>query len=247
PERLGRLRPFTRLLYAVDKLLYAEIDARRRAEDLDARSDILSLLVQAREQPPGCGPARPMSDRQLRDELMTLLVAGHETTATALAWALERLTHEPAKLARLAEEVRAGREEYLEAVVTETLRLRPVISVVVRRLTAPVSIGGLDLAPGVAVVPSIYLMHRRPDVYPDPERFEPERFLGQGPGTYTWIPFGGGVRRCIGAAFAQSEMRIVLAELLRRRELRAARPRSERVVRRAVTETPRYDAEVVLR
>jgi cytochrome P450 family 135 len=177
---------------------------------------------------------------------MTLLVAGHETTATALSWAVERLVRHPDKLDRLTEEVRAGETEYLDAVINETLRLRPVISLVARRLTEPVEIGGWELPAGTTVTPSIYLVHRRPDVYPEPDRFLPERFLDNPPGTYTWIPFGGGVRRCLGGAFAHFEMRVVLAELVRRRSLRPARPEPEPVRRRAITETPRRNTEVVI-
>jgi cytochrome P450 len=199
------------------------------------------MLLQARHE-----DGSAMSDRELRDELLTLLTAGHETTATALSWAVERLIRHPEKLARLAEEVQVGERQYLEAVVTETLRLRPVISIVARRLTEPVEIGGWSLPAGVTVTPSIYLVHRRPDVYPNPERFEPERFLDNPPGTYTWIPFGGGVRRCIGGSFAHFEMQVVLAELVKRRQLEPARAAAEPNFRRAITETPRHDAEVVL-
>ena len=242
PERLSRFGPFQRMHEKVDEIIYAEIAERRAAGDLDQREDILSMLLAARHESDGS----PMADREIRDELLTLLVAGHETTANALAWAVERLIRHPDKLARLTEEVQAGEKQYLEAVVTETLRLRPVISLVARRLTQPVQIGEWSLPAGVTVAPSIYLVHRRPDVYPDPERFEPERFLGQGPGTYTWIPFGGGVRRCIGGSFAHFEMQVVLAELVKRRGLQPARPEPEPVLRRAITETPRRDAEVVL-
>jgi cytochrome P450 len=242
PERLAHFGPFKRLHERVDELIYAQIAERRRAPDLDRRQDILSMLVAARHESDGS----PMTDKEIRDELVTLLVAGHETTATALSWAVERLTRHPDKLARLTEEVRVGEKEYLEAVVTETLRLRPVISLVARYLRAPVEIGGWQLPAGVTVAPSIYLVHRRPDVYPNPERFEPERFLDGAPGTYTWIPFGGGVRRCIGGSFAHFEMQVVLAELVKRWSLAPARPEPERVFRRAITETPRHDAEVVL-
>jgi cytochrome P450 family 135 len=242
PERLARFGPFRRLHEQVDELIYAEIAERRRAQDLAEREDILSMLLEARRDSDGS----PMSDREIRDELVTLLVAGHETTATGLSWAVERLTRHPDKLARLAAEVSAGETEYLEAVVTETLRLRPVISIVARYLREPVEIGGWRLPPGVRVAPSIYLVHRRPDIYPKPERFEPERFLENPPGTYTWIPFGGGVRRCIGGSFAHFEMQVVLAELVKRRRLEPARPESEPVYRRAITETPRHDAAVVL-
>jgi cytochrome P450 len=242
PEGLSRFGLFQRLHEQVDKLIFDEIAERRLATDLAEREDILSMMLLARHESDGS----PMSDQELRDELLTLLVAGHETTATALAWAVERLSRHPDKLARLSEEVGTGQTLYLDAVVNETLRLRPVISLVARRLTEPVEIGGWQLPAGVTVAPSIYLVHRRPDVYPDPESFEPERFLENPPGTYTWIPFGGGVRRCIGGAFAQFEMQAVLAELVKRRQLEPARPESERVLRRAITETPRRDAEVVL-
>jgi cytochrome P450 len=242
PEGLSRFGLFQRLHQQVDKLIYEEIAERRQVADLDQREDILSMLLAARHESDGS----PMTDREVRDELLTLLVAGHETTATALAWAAERLVRHPDKLARLTDEVGAGETEYLDAVVNETLRLRPVISLVARRLTEPVEIGGWRLPAGVTVAPSIFLAHRRPDSYPNPERFEPERFLENPPGTYTWIPFGGGVRRCIGGAFAQYEMQVVLAELVKRRQLKPARAESERVFRRAITETPRRDAEVVL-
>jgi cytochrome P450 len=242
PERLAHFGPFKRLHEKVDKLIYSEIDERRHSPDLDSREDILSMLLEARHESDGS----PMGDKEIRDELVTLLVAGHETTATGLSWAVERLTRHPDKLARLTEEVEAGEKEYLEAAVTETLRLRPVISLVARYLRAPVEIGGWQLPAGVTVAPSIYLVHRRPDVYPNPESFEPERFLNGSPGTYTWIPFGGGVRRCIGGSFAHFEMQVVLAELVKRRRLTPARPEPERVYRRAITETPRHNAEVVL-
>ncbi len=241
PERLSRLRLFQREVARVDRPIYELIAERRAAGDLEQREDILSLLLQARHE-----DGSPMSDRELRDELITLLVAGHETTATALAWAVERLARHPDKLERLTEEVQAGDAEYLEAVIIETLRLRPVISLVARRVSEPVQIGEWSIPAGTTITPSIYLVHRRPDIYPEPDRFLPERFLGNPPGTYTWIPFGGGVRRCLGGSFAQFEMRAVLSQLVARRRLEPSRPESERVYRRAITETPRHDAEVVL-
>lgn len=242
PERLARFGPFRRFLGRVDRLLYEEIADRRETSDLEERADIMSLLLQARDADSG----EPMGDVELRDELLTLLAAGHETTATALSWAVERLARHPGQLRRLKDEVQAGQTEYLEAVVIETLRLRPVISLVARRLTEPVQIGDWRLPAGVNVAPSIYLVHRRPDIYPDPESFQPERFLDKAPGTYTWIPFGGGVRRCLGGAFAQFEMGVVLSELVKRWDIEPVRPAPERVLRRAITETPRHDAEVVL-
>jgi cytochrome P450 len=241
PERINRFRPFRRRVDAVDRLIHAEIAERRAAEDVEERDDILSMLVAARHE-----DGSPMSDAEIRDELLTLLVAGHETTATALSWAMERLTRHPDKLERLRAEGLAGEDAYMTAMIQETLRLRPVIVLVIRKLTEPVELGGYELPAGARVTPSIYLVHRDPRIYPEPDRFLPERFLDNPPGTYTWIPFGGGVRRCLGAAFAQFEMEVVLRELLRRREIAPARRESERPFRRAITETPRHDAEVIL-
>ena len=181
-----------------------------------------------------------MDDREVRDQLMTLLVAGHETTATALAWTLDLLTHHPDALARLRAEVDAGEEGYLRAVIAESLRLRPVVPLAGRRLTSELRVDGLVLEPGTDVTAAIWLTHTRPDVYPEPYAFRPERFLGGGaPSTYAWIPFGGGVRRCLGAAFAEMEMRLVLAEILRRRELSPGARGAEHVARRNVTFSPR--------
>jgi cytochrome P450 len=241
PERVRRLGPFRRRIERVDRLIYREIADRRRSGDLEQRDDILSMLVGARHE-----DGSPMSDEEMRDELLTLLVAGHETTATSLSWAVERLSRHPEKLDRLRNEVEAGSEDYLTATIQETLRLRPVISIVIRRLTQPVEIGGYELPAGVSVTPSIYLLHRNPTIYPDPEAFRPERFLANPPGTYTWIPFGGGVRRCLGAAFAQFEMAVVLKELVKRHQIRPAHPKPERIFRRAITETPRHNTRVVL-
>jgi cytochrome P450 len=241
PERLRSLPYFRRGLEPLDELLYHEIRHRRDDPDLAEREDILSLLVQARHE-----DGNPMSDAELRDELLTLLIAGHETTATALSWAVERLLRHPDKLQRLRDEVAAGEDEYLDAVIKETLRLRPVLAIVARRLTEPMEIGGWNLPAGVSVAPCIYLMHRRPDVYPEPERFLPERFVGEQPGTYTWIPFGGGVRRCLGGSFAMFEMKMVLSALARHADLRPSRPESERVRRRLITMTPSRGGEVFL-
>jgi cytochrome P450 len=226
-----------------DGFLYEEIAARRADAVAAERDDVLSLLLQARHE-----DGSPMSDQELRDELMTLLVAGHETTATALAWALERLVRHPAVLERLVAEVRdQGTEgEYLDAVVKETLRLRPVVPAVIRRLTAPMELAGYELPAGVFVSPSIYLTHRRPDVYPEPEAFRPERFLEQPAGTYTWIPFGGGIRRCLGASFAMFEMKVVLAAVLDAVRLEPARDPDEAISRRAITFAPRHEGRIVV-
>lgn len=214
-----------------DALLGEEIAERRGDAHTGERDDVLSLLLAARDD-----EGRPLSDRELRDELMTLLVAGHETTATALAWTLERLVRHPDVLARAQG---GGDPEYIEAVIRETLRLRPVVPSVVRRLQAPMRFGPWDLPAGVHIAPSIYLMHRRPDLYPEPLEFRPERFLATAPGTYEWIPFGGGVRRCLGASFALFEMQAVLGVVLRERTLRPEpRRRPEGVTRRAITFAP---------
>jgi len=241
PDRIKHIPAFRRRIERVDALIASEIAERRVAEDLEEREDILSLLLLARHE-----DGSPMSDAEIRDELLTLLVAGHETTATALSWAMERLTRHPEKLERLRAEVEDGEEEYLTATIQETLRLRPVIVIVARKLTEAVELGGYELPAGAGVTPCIHLLHRDPHIYPDPDRFIPERFLDNPPGTYTWIPFGGGVRRCLGAAFAQFEMAVVLRELVRRHEVLPANPASERPYRRAITETPRHDAEVIL-
>ena len=235
PERIERYGIYKPALKPVDALLYEQIRERRAARG----DDVLSLLLDARHD-----DGSAMTDAELRDELVTLLVAGHETTATALAWTAERLVRAPGGWAALQ---RRG-EEYAEAAGKEALRLRPVLPVVVRHLRAPMAIGGLDLPAGTVVAPSIYLVHRRPEIYPDPARFDPERFLGDKPqgGTYTWIPFGGGVRRCLGAAFALMELRVVLAELGRTLDAAAVDAAPEPTRRRAITLVPARGAEVVL-
>jgi cytochrome P450 len=245
PDRITRVPAFRRELERINGPIYAEIAERRTAADLAGREDIMSLLLQATHE-----DGSPMSDSELRDELVTLLVAGHETTANALSWAVERLCRHPERMHRLTEEVRAGEDAYLQATIQETLRLRPVISIVLRRLQEPMEFGGRLLPAGASIVPSIHLVHRRADIHPEPNEFRPERFIesegGRAPGTYTWIPFGGGIRRCLGAAFAQFEMEVVLRELLQRRTIAPSRRQSERVYRRAITETPRHDAEVIV-
>ena len=214
----------------LDRVLFDLIARRRAADDLDQREDILSMLIATTD----------MDDRTLRDELLTLLAAGHETTATALAWALERLARHPGAWERL----RGGDEDYLDAVVKETLRLRPVVPAVLRMLKAPVSIAGYDLPAGVAVLPNILLVHTREDVYPDPFAFRPERFLEQPAGTYTWIPFGGGVRRCLGASFAIFEMKAVLRAVAAVVERLEPVGDGEAPLRRGVTLVPRRGATV---
>ena len=246
--RSGPLSPWRRFAVArarADELLYAEIRARRSDPEAERGEDVFSLLLAARDE-----DGLPMSDDELRDELMTLLVAGHETTATALAWTFERLTRTPRALDELIAERRAPEagEEYLDAVVKETLRLRPVVPAVVRQLQAPMEFGGWELPAGVNIAPSIYLLHRRPDLYPQPLEYRPERFLGAGaPGTYEWIPFGGGVRRCLGASFAMFEMKAVLRAALGQLRPRAsASRRAEGTTRRAITFAPTRGGRVRL-
>jgi cytochrome P450 len=234
-----------RALDRLDAVIYGEIAQRRAQSDLEQRADILSLLMQARDE-----QGSEMTDSELRDELVTLLLAGHETTATSVAWALERLVRHPDKLARLTAEVDAGEgDEYMNAVINETLRVRPVVPIVVRMLTDELKVGALRLPAGTRVVPSIYLTNRNPRVYGDGAEFRPERFLVDAPETFSWIPFGGGIRRCIGASFAQLEMKLMLATMLA--QLRPRVPRAtiwrggEWVRRRAITLVPADGARVV--
>ena len=238
PDPLVRMQ---RVREQVDALLFEEIAERRRG-GTDGRTDILSLLMSARFE-----DGADMDDRELRDQLMTLLLAGHETTATALAWTFDLLLRHPAALRRLTEELRAGKgDEYLRAVVNEALRLRPVLPLAGRRLKSELQVGEYVLPPETDVTPAIWLTHTRPDVYPEPYAFRPERFLEDAPATYSWIPFGGGVRRCLGAAFAEFEMRIVIETVLRHRVLRPAGDRAERVVRRNITFSPRSGTRVLI-
>jgi cytochrome P450 len=224
PPRMREALTRKFLMGQIDRLVRAEIDDRRKADDWAGRNDLLSILLPARH-----ADGQPLSDTEIRDELVTMLLAGEETTATSLAWAVERLVRHPEYQARLIEEARVGDHRFADAVVKETLRLRPVISMVTRQLTAPMQIAGFRLPAGVSVVSSIYLTHRRPDLYPDPECFRPERFLDQPAGAYTWIPFGGGVRRCLGATFAELEMRVVLGTLFNNCKVRPADERPEPV------------------
>ena len=227
---LGRLSPWGRFLRtraSVDELIYAEI-ARRRREGDQGGEDVLSLLLET-----------DATDVELRDDLMTLLVAGHETTATTMAWTLERLVRHPALLARARDDA-----DYLDAAVKEAQRMRPVVTYAMRKLVAPMEVGGYAVPAGATLGTSITLMHRRADLYPEPYAFRPERFLDARPETYAWIPFGGGVRRCLGAAFATYEMRAVLSTILARRDLRAPDPRPEPWRRKMITFVPARGARV---
>ena len=239
-----------RALQRLDELIYAEIQRRRGASDVERRSDIMSLLLLARDE-----DGAAMTDVELRDELVTLLLAGHETTATSVAWALERLVRHPQSLARLVAEIDAAGEgeEYMTAVINETLRVRPVVPIVVRVLTQELQVGSYVLPKGTRVAPSIYLTNRSASAYDDPREFRPERFLGasgeRAISPFSWIPFGGGIRRCIGASFAQMEMKVMLRTMLSELEPRAPDGwrgrRDEWTRRRAVTLVPSAGASVV--
>jgi cytochrome P450 family 135 len=243
PRSMVRNPDFQAMMSGVEAAVLEEVHRRRvdrggRESDggVREREDIASMLEQAHR-----ADGSSLTEQELRDELITLLVDG--PTSTSLAWAFERLLRHPDKLARLREEVRAGeRDLYMDAVLKETLRLCPPVPIVVRRLLAPMSLGGYTIPAGATVAPCVYLMHRREDVYPQPRGFLPERFLERPPGTYTWIPFGGGVRRCLAASFALLEMKRVLQTVLREVELRPVDPRSELVARSSIAFVPERHA-----
>jgi cytochrome P450 len=253
PRMLARftaLASFERLMAQIDELIFELIEQRRLDGDADGE-DVLALLLAAEHD-----DGSPMSARELRDELMTALVAGHETTASELSWAFERLSREPAVLARLHDELDAGTDEsYLAATVNETLRHRPVLPNAEPRLVKkPIEIGGVRYPPGVVLMANAYLVQHDPAIYPDPYAFRPERFLEQEDGpagrasnTYTFIPFGGGRRRCLGASFAVLEMKIVLRAVLDRCELVPTAARAERARRRSITISPAQGALLTLR
>jgi cytochrome P450 len=245
---LGPLTPFPefeRLKAEADALIYELIDERRAdLGEAGERDDVLAMLLEARHE-----DGSPMSPDELRDELMTLLVAGHETTASELAWAFERLVREPAVLRRLTDEIDAGDgDEYLTATIQETLRRRPVLPNAAPRLVKqPVEVGGWEYPTGACLVANAYLVHHDPDIYPDPYAFRPERFLDSPPGTYTWIPFGGGRRRCLGASFALLEMKLVLRAVLSRAAVEPGGEGLELSRRRSITLSPRRGAMTILR
>ena len=240
---LGPWSPWGRFLRRrerVDEVIYSAIAERRAASEQP--DDILSLLLAARDE-----DGEPLSDKELRDELITILLAGHETTATSIGWAFERLLRTPAVLDRLVAELDQGGEEYLQAVVKETLRVRPVVTEVFRSPAETVELGGYRFEPGEQLCVAMMLIQSDPDIYgPDADAFRPERFAEGDPEPYAWIPFGGGVRRCIGAAFAELEMRVVIATILRRVELSAPRARPERARFRGVTVLPSRGGEALV-
>jgi cytochrome P450 len=248
PTRLGR-----RFVQSLDRPVYAAIAARRREGEAAAaeRGDVFSILLRSRYE-----DGRAMSDQELRDELLTLVLAGHDTTANSLSWAFERLLRSPAAYARLREEVRSGAQtaapsragtEYVEAVIHETMRARPVIPLIGRRVTVPWRLGEHSLPAGTAVLVSILALHHREDLYPRPFEYLPERFLGVKPGTYTWIPFGGGIRRCLGATLAMAEQRVVLRAIARRTDMVAAETAAEPPRHRNVTMVPAHRTRVIVR
>ncbi len=242
-RRFGRADPMEdvrRQGKATDDLIHSEIAERREQPDVE-RDDILSMLMAARFE-----DGAEIGDEELRDQLITLLLAGHETTATALAWTFDLVLRHPAALNKLRAELEGDGDEYLRAVIAESLRLRPVVPLAGRRLQSELQVNGHRLPAGTDVTPAIWLAHTNPNVYPDPLEFRPERFLDGAPETYAWIPFGGGVRRCLGAAFAEFEMRIVLREVLSRCDLELASSRPEGIARRNITFSPRRGTQVKL-
>jgi cytochrome P450 len=248
PEQLDRLVPggpgaqLQRLTQQANKLIFELIDERRRSAEAE-NADVLAMLLEARHE-----DGSPMSPQELRDELMTAVVAGHETTASQLAWAFAELSHEPAIESRAGEEASAGQEDsYLAATINEIMRRRPVLPNAEPRLVKkPVTIGGVEYPPKVILLANAYLVHHDPQIYDHPYELRPERFLNEQPGTYTWLPFGGGRRRCLGASFAQLEMKVVLGSALSRHRLRPAAPDRELPRRRSITISPSRGARVIL-
>jgi cytochrome P450 family 135 len=238
PRWLERSRGWRQAMAPVEDAVLAEV-RRRRTEGENGRRDAVSILIEARNE-----DGSPLSEKDLRDELLTLLTDG--PTSSSLAWVFERLLRHPEKLARLQGELRGGEGDlYLDAVIKETLRLRPPVSVVVRRLLKPATLGGYDLPAGTLVAPCVYLVHHREDVYEDPGSFRPERFLEQRAAVPTWIPFGGGARRCLAASYAEQEMKRVLRTVLEEVELHPVESQGERVTRGAIAFSPAQHGLVV--
>jgi cytochrome P450 len=245
---IGHDEPFglTKLgLFIPDRCMYAVISKRRRDADLGQRTDIMSLIMRARTE-----DGETLTDKELRDELMTLVLAGHETTANQLAWAWERLVRTPAAQERLVESVRddsPDAAEVVEATINEAMRVRPVIPVTGRRVTVPWRLGEYGVPADTGIAISMLLLHHREDLYPDPFSFRPERWIGHKPGTYEWVPFGGGTRRCLGAALAMAEQRVVLRTMAERLDIEPADERDERPRNRNVTMIPARGGRVVIR
>ena len=234
----------------IDALLYAEIQQRRQEPDSE-RDDILSLLLAARDE-----AGQQMSEKELRDELITLLLAGYETTASAIAWALYWIHNVPGVLDKLLRELDSlgsaveptaiAQLPYLNAICQETLRIYPLTPIAFPRIAKlPLQVGGYQIEPGCALAPCIYLTHQRSDLYPEPRRFRPERFLEQQFSPYEYLPFGGGNRRCLGLAFAQFEMKLVVATVVSSWQLELAAQRPVQPVRRGITMAPSGGVQVV--
>lgn len=235
-------KSFPKVRDPFDALVFEEIERARNDPRLSQRDDILAMLVQATYD-----DGSPMSDREVRDQMVTLLIQGHTSTATALAWALERLIRHTEMFDRLRLEAASGDERFVDAVITETLRLRPPVPVTMRMVVKqPYQLGEYELDVGTVMAPCMYLLHQRPDLYPEPERFRPERFLEQPPAPYTWIPFGGGNRHCIGRTFAMAEIKVVLQTLARQARLVPADPRDESIRKRGILISPTGSTRAVL-
>jgi cytochrome P450 len=228
----------------LDRQLYPAIRERRSQGVKPGAHDVLSMLLEARDE-----DGNTLTDEELRDQVVSLVLAGHETTANSLAWTFERLLRFPRAYDRLRQLVRSGGEEaesYVEATIHEGMRVRPVIPMVVRMVKRPWQLGEYVVPADTPVAVSIVALHHREDVYPDPHAFRPERFVDHKPGTYTWIPFGGGIRRCLGASLAMAEQRVVLGEIAKRVDLRAPRQAPERTRQRNVTMIPARGGRVVV-
>ena len=251
---LGPLTSWQRISqlgHAIDTALYEQI-AQRKAAAQNGRTDIMAMLIEARDE-----DGQPMSDQELRDEMITMLLAGHETTATSLSWVVHRLLQNPDVLEKVRAELQRvvgggpiqaehmSELAYLDATIKETARLNPIVPVVARYLEQPTRIGAYEIPAGCVAAPCIYLTHRRPELWPEPEAFNPDRFVGKRVDPYTFFPFGGGVRHCLGAAFAAYEMKIVLAQMLSRVSLRPVPGYTARVVRRSITFAPSEGLPVI--
>ncbi|MGZ6057570.1 MAG: cytochrome P450, partial [Isosphaeraceae bacterium] len=241
-NELGGITPYARLQQMLDELdaLFLDAIVERQASPIEGLDDFLSLLCAATDE-----SGTPLSNRQIRDELLTMIMAGYETTTSALAWTFERLLRSPQVMSRLQDDLAQGDDEYLDAVIKEVLRLRPVVPVLARKVREEVALNGYVIPAGSVLMVSIYLLHRDPALHPDPTEFRPERFLdGEGE---PWMPFGGGVRRCLGASFAQLEMKVVIREVLAAVTLGALDPADEPVARRRFTFAPAHGARATVK
>lgn len=234
-------KAFLRVRGAFDDEVFKAIEQARHDPHLDDRDDILAMLLRARHD-----DGSPLTDQEIRDHVTTLLIMGHVSTATTIAWVLERLVRHPEALERLRAEAQTGNEEYLDAVLTETLRVRPSVPIIVREVSKPFQVRDYEIQPGNRIACNVYGLHLREDLYPEPERFRPERFLGQKPAPYTWIPFGGGERHCIGRSFAMMEMKLVIRMLMQQFRFGTTEQSGEKPRRRGIGFIPADGARVVL-